>query len=155
MSDDSNVIHVEMVLFIGRRKAWPVEELTDSSSLQKKLCTMVSFILSTSEQRSAAQIDGAMSHLTGRLPPRCTQSHAPISPGVLLESQCHQNRRQDEKFVHLSSAEIHHFFHMQHKPNVYGDIMMNVEKTLPLNASYQHQIYVILMLWLTDSLFNL
>lgn len=38
-----------------------------------------SFLPPVSVQRSAAQIDGAVSHLTGRLPPRCTQSHALVS----------------------------------------------------------------------------
>lgn len=83
---------------------------SDSSSLPHTLAAIHSFIQSVSLQRSADQIDGAVSHLTGRLPPHCTQSGAPISLKVLLQSQCHQNGRQNEKCIHLQTTRfIIHF----------------------------------------------
>ncbi len=160
-----------MVLFIRRRKldqsrSW---QAADSSSLPKR-GAVDSFILSVSVQRSAAQIDGAMSHLTGRLPPRCTQSHTAISLRVLLKSQCHQKQTAGWETYSSLERRIHHFlcFFIRNINQMSGISTVNSFqkwKTFPLNASYitlkrnLHLFNVILtcclLLQLKDALFLL
>lgn len=70
-----NVIHLEMGPFIREG-----DSLTSRFIKPSERAAVDSFVPTASVQRSAVQIDGAMSHLTGRLPPGCTQSHAPVGP---------------------------------------------------------------------------
>ena len=65
-----------------------------------------SFMPLVSVQRSAAQIDGATSDLTGRLPPHCTQSHASTSclgPNVTKTDDKRSN-------LFIFATQIHHSF---------------------------------------------
>lgn len=71
-------------------------------------------------QRSAAQIDGAMSHLTGRLPPRCTQSHAAVSLHVLFQFQCHQ------KYITQRAQNSS----LQHEPNIWEFYIFNTSHVM-------------------------
>lgn len=86
-------------------EAWPAG-VADRQQVQRAVQARCSgFIYLVRERRSAAQIDGSMSHLTRCLPPHWTQSHAPVSSRFIVKTT-------DEGITHLQTAEFSHPLHM-------------------------------------------